>query len=85
MCIRQLCPLVSVLLLKTNEDRLTEPISCSTYTFIGMRISFWPAHSHWVIQRKDSFNLLWQYSGVQACQKRQESDGPGADRLLIGY
>lgn len=85
MCIRQLCPLVSVFLLKTNGDRLTEPISCSTYTFIGKGISFWLAHSHWVIQRKDSFNLLQQYSSVQACQKLQESDGPGADSLLIGY
>lgn len=85
MCIRQLCPLVSVLLLKTNEDRLAEPISCSTYTFIGKRISFWLAHSYWLIQRKDSFNLLQQYNSVQACQKLQESDGPGVDSLLIGY
>lgn len=33
MCVRQFCSLESVFLLIRNEDRLTEPISCST--FIG--------------------------------------------------
>lgn len=43
---------------------------------LGRGISFWLAHSRWVIQRQDSFNLLQQYSGVQACQKLQEEWWP---------
>lgn len=43
---------------------------------LGRGISFWLAHSRWVTQRKDSFNLLQQYSGVQACQKLQEEWWP---------
>lgn len=43
----------------------------------GRGISFWLPHSRWVIQRKDSFNLLQQYSSVQACQKLQEEWWPG--------
>lgn len=74
MCIRQLCPLVSVFLLIRNEDRLTlQSLLVVPHTHsLGRGISFWLAHSRWVTQRKDSFNLLQQYSGVQACQKLQE-------------
>ena len=43
---------------------------------LGRGISFWLAHSRRVTQRQDSFNLLQQCSGVQACQKLQEEWWP---------